>query len=212
MATLTLESISGDGVTSGGGAFATARANPASSVSTTGTTVIVYYCSYPTAATNYVYRPFFPFALTNPLLVGSKITGLVLKVMPYSATSTARAMNVYETTETDPTTLTVNDHANFNTTAFVDSDIAAADWTTDEYEEITLNSDAITLANSKIGSYLQLGVRFTADIAGTACETGSSGADKHIQFYMQNHATSTNRPNLVVTYSPPGGSFLFNLM
>lgn len=172
---------------------ATARAAPAEAVSTTSTTVAINWLSQDGGY--YVYRIWLPF--DTSAINGGVVTAATFSIKP-SIVTTAKAISLVESTQASATALTVNDHASFNTTKLA-TDVSS--FTVDAYADYTLNASGIALVSTS--GYTKLCLLAADDLA--------NGTDygANVTFYSVDHATSTNHPKLVITYTPSSGFFAF---
>lgn len=173
-------------------ALATARANNASSVDTSGSVAINYLQSG-----NYVvYRIFLPFD-TSAIGDGT-ITAATFSIKCVSLVA-EHAISLVASTQASSTTLATTDHANFGTTKFCDTDVS--DFTAGVFADYTLNAAGLAAISSS--SYTNFAFICAADVAAGAVD------GTNITFYGADDATPANRPKLVVTYTQPSGFLTF---
>src|SRR3990167_7142618 len=187
MAEITITAgTSGTGATEKNNAsLATARANNAGSAYTDRDAN--NGCSYLLGATYDIYRAFMVFLLDDAALTGATITGVVFKCKPATGATGTGGLNIVETTQASPTALATSDHANFNTTRFVTSDVTS--FTDEVYIDFTFNATGIDFVQGKIGTYAQLGPRATDDI-----DNSGSAPGPNFNWYGPLNATASNRP------------------
>ena len=171
---------------------ATARAAPSDSVDTTATTHGLNWLSQDGGF--YVYRLWYSF--DTSALGGGIVTAATLSVKPSAVTAEA-AVSLVASTQASNTALTTDDHASFGTTKFA-TDIS--DFTLDTFADYALNASGLAAISTT--GYSKFCLLAADDLA------NGTTYGVNLTFYSVDHATSTNRPKLVITYTPAGSGFL----
>ena len=112
-------------------------------------------------------------------------------------------INVYSFTPASNTALVTGDFANFGTTAYCDTAITYAGFSTSGYNDFVLNATGIA-AISKTG-VTKLGIRNAAYDAANVAPTWSSGTFSELKGYFADQTGTTNDPKLVVVHGTAAG-------
>jgi len=119
----------------------------------------------------------------------------------YDEGSNSPEVNVYSSAPASNTALAAGDYDSLGTTAYCDSAIAYADWTTDgSYNDFSFNATGIA-AVSKTG-ITKLGLREAKFDVGAATPTWGAGENVGFTGYFSEQGTGY-QPKLVVTYTIP---------
>jgi hypothetical protein len=170
--------------------MAEARANNADGVTAAANNGQLYYSF--SGGWYYVCRKFCPADTTLP--AGAIISDVKLGLKPVSVDQTPLNYNICPTTEQDPTTIKVTDHANYTATRWVTGD--SVSWTAETYTEFTFNATGRSGINTS--GYTQAGPRSASDIDISAPET-------HALTLYQSAQTGTDKdPYYKITYSTGG--------
>jgi hypothetical protein len=174
--------------------WSTARANNADAAGTGATTVGTDILL--DGSTYYVYRMFTPFDISSLGALAS-VTAGTFSLMPSVVTANNGNWNVVETTQASATTLTVSDHANFNTTRLKTTDVNS--WTADTYTNFTLNASGYAIILAASGGAVKIAGRVDKDIDNSA----PSGPPQYnnITMYTSDQSGTTKDPKLVFTYT-----------
>ena len=173
---------------------------------TTGTAtnggVIAYVTASLSGSNYYIDRAFLQF---NPSLAGATISAATLYVYSYSAaTGNVHTKYLDDSTAGDNTALVAEDMDSTTFATCSDNTITGNGNLGTELSW-TLNTNG----KSKIGTYAKYCVVDYYDHLNSA----PSGPDSYWGFCGSNHATSSYRPKLSITYTPAaGGAFLFNMI
>lgn len=147
-------------------------------------------------------RGFFLFD-TSVIGASGTVTAGTLSVYPTakSDTDTAGSINIYDATPAGTTSLTTADYDQVGTVAY-SSAVDLTGMGTGSYLDFALNAAALAAIN--VSGVSKFGMReVTHDVAGT---TPGSNAREYAQGNFVENAT--NKPKLVLTYTPPPGGKL----
>ena len=148
-----------------------------------------------------LWRSIFTFD-TSPLTTDATISATVFSLSGYAKTdglAITPDVNVYGSTPASNNDLVAGDYTQVGTTAYSDSVIAYADWSTTGYNDFTFNSTG--LSNVSKTGITRLGARnANYDVANSAPTTNNADATSGVNGYYDQ---ADNDPKLVVTYTVP---------
>lgn len=119
-------------------------------------------------------------------------------------------LNAYSASPAANNIIAAGDYDSFGTTAYSDSGIAYASWSTAGYNNLTFNATGIG-AISKTGVSI-VGVREQTYDAGSSTPTFTGNAVAYLDGYFADFTGTTSDPKLVVTYSLPATANFFMFM
>lgn len=139
---------------------------------------------------------------TSSLTAGATISGVVMSMYgtgKSNGLSASPTLNVYSSNPASDTALASGDFDSLDSTAFCDSAITYAGYSTTAYNDFTFNASGIS-AISKTG-ISKLGIReATYDVGATAPPYVASSTCRFRGYFAEQTGTTTD-PKLVVTYS-----------